>query len=106
MNYWLEALDSSLDEHCPSVELTPALREAIANDLRIAHEMYGEATGTLCIPNPLKADLEATTRALKAEREKVHCRECNGRGRIIENGPYHSSNSQCDKCHGEGKHAP
>lgn len=106
MNYWLEALDNSLDEHCPSVDLTPALREAIANDLRIAHEMYAEVTGQICIPNPLKSDLEATKRALKAEREKVHCRECNGHGTITTPGPYHSSTSQCWKCHGEGKHAP
>ena len=48
-------------------------------------------------------DLE---RQLRAEREKVHCRACNGRGRIIDDVGYRSSNSQCFKCNGEGKHKP
>jgi hypothetical protein len=56
--------------------------------------------------NPMVGENARLERALKVERDKVGCLVCFGRGRIKTQGPYHSSNSQCWKCHGEGKHAP
>lgn len=59
-----------------------------------------------CIPNPLVEENEKLSRAIKLEREKVTCRECNGRGVIVENFCNRSSSSRCDKCNGEGRHWP
>lgn len=43
MNYWREALESSLDEHCPDVRLTVAQAEAVAKDLENAHQGHSMA---------------------------------------------------------------
>lgn len=56
--------------------------------------------------SPIIGELADAKRALRAEQEKVICRVCNGHGRITSQGPYHSSNSQCHKCNGDGKHKP
>lgn len=50
-----------------------------------------------------EAELE---RQLKIERSKIVCRTCFGNGRIVTHGPYHSADSGCWKCHGEGKVIP
>ena len=103
-NYWLEALDSSLDEHAPDTVLSNEQLEAIAKDMALAQENYGMAFHPP--ENPMIEELKRTRATLKEERDKVGCQKCMGRGRLTFQGPYHSSNSQCDRCHGEGKHAP
>ena len=69
------------------------------------HENYGMMHGHDCIPDPVEAELKETKRQLGIEVAKVHCEECNGQGRIISHGPCHSSNSECSKCRGEGRHS-
>jgi hypothetical protein len=101
-NYWEECLAESLDEH--GVTATKEQLALIAKDVAGAHECYGMSFHQP--ENPLVRELDVTRAALKREQEKVGCKVCKGSGRIISHGPYHSSNSQCDKCHGEGKHQP
>ena len=104
MDYWEEAVACSLDEH--GIQATDEQIKAIAADMAINHEMYGTAHGYDAIPNPLQSERDDLARKLEAEREKVHCKTCGGRGRIITTGPYHSSDSECWKCRGDGRHAP
>jgi hypothetical protein len=101
-DYWKECLASSFDEH--GVTVTKEQLAAIAGDVAMGNECYGMAFHTP--ENPLSCELRDAKAALKKEIEKVICRTCNGRGRITTQGPCHSSNSQCWKCCGEGKHAP
>lgn len=102
MNYWEEAFCAALEEaniQLPSQELIERASKVIEG----AHENYGMAHGYDCIPNPLIIENEKLTKELKVEREKVHCRECEGSGWTTTLGPYHSSTSRCYKCNGEGK---
>jgi DnaJ-class molecular chaperone len=103
-DYWQECVAQSLDEH--GVTATDEQINAIASDIEGAHENYGMAFYQPSGPSQSERDLKEAQRKLRAEQEKVTCRECKGRGRIILNGPYHSSNSECHKCRGEGRHAP
>lgn len=75
MNYWLEALEYSLDENGAFNALTPEQREAIAKDLERAHEMHGEATGSINIPNPLSFDLKEKERQREREKAEAERRE-------------------------------
>lgn len=97
--YWEECIASSLDEH--GITVTSEQITAIAADIAGAHECYGMAFYTP--ENPALSELREAKAELQKEREKVVCRPCGGRGRIITPGPYHSSDSQCCKCNGEGK---
>ncbi len=107
MRYWLEALESSLDEHCigGAFVLTKDQREAVAKDLEFAAQMESEAAGRINIPDPRLREIDTLEKALKTERDKVHCKECGGTGTITSYGPCHSATSQCWKCRGEGRHA-
>jgi hypothetical protein len=73
-----------------------------------AAEVHGEYTGAYLIPDPMREENAKLLTLLNKERSKVFCRECQGTGRLIENfGPVgRSSNSECWKCHGEGKLDP
>lgn len=73
-----------------------------------AAEMHGEYTGAYLIPDPMREENAKLLTLLNKEIAKVFCRECQGTGRITENfGPAgRSSNSQCWKCHGEGRLDP
>ena len=104
VEYWEECLASAFDEH--GVSATPEQIKAIAEDVKVSHENYGMAFYSPPAGEHLRRELDEANRKLRAEREKVRCRECNGRGRIITPGPYHSSDMGCWKCHGEGRHAP
>jgi len=101
-DYWEECLAQSIEEH--GVTVTREQLTAIVRDVEGAHDCYGMA---FHVPeNPLIGELQRARAELKTEREKVFCRTCDGRGRLISAGPYHSSDTQCWKCGGEGKHAP
>ena len=104
LNYWIECVAVSLEEN--GVSATKEQIEAIARDVRCSHEMYGEAFGYTAIPNPLEGETKRLARELRAEKEKVICGECKGAGSLISYGPYHSFESSCWKCNGEGRHAP
>ena len=102
LDYWRECLESSFDEH--GVELPREVILEIAKDVAGAHENYGMAFAP--VENPLRYEVSRLARELSAERGKVLCKPCNGTGRIVTHGPYHSSNSECSKCRGDGRHAP
>lgn len=104
MNYWEECIRESFDE--AGIVATEKQVQSVAGDVEGAHENYSLATGEECIPNPLQTELDKTKRDLEIERSKETCKECGGEGRITTPGPYHSSNSECWKCRGEGKTKP
>lgn len=100
--YWEECLAQSFEEH--GVSITPEQLAAVTRDVEGGHECYGQAFHTP--EHPAVEELSRVRAELKAERELVHCETCNGRGRITTQGPYHSSNSECWRCRGNGKHKP
>jgi hypothetical protein len=101
-DYWAESLASSFEEH--GITATTAQIEAIARDLEISRDNMGMA---FHVPeNPLIGELARTQAALKLEKSLVHCKRCNGAGRLVSHFGTFQSDSQCWKCHGEGKHKP
>jgi len=98
--YWNESVSEALDEYEIHKD-----RNVFFEDIRHIAEMESEACGYLGIPNPLVEENEKLQHELNRERKKVHCKACNGKGRIIEHGPVHSYNSECWKCNGEGRHS-
>lgn len=102
IKYWEECLSSSFEEH--GVMVTPEQLTAIAEDVKNGNENYGQAFYQP--ENPMIEENKKLAKALAVEKGKIGCLECRGSGRIIENFANRSSNSQCYKCHGEGKHLP
>ena len=98
--YWSECISEALEE--AGIVATVEQKNAVAEFVEGAHENYGMAHGHDAIPNPLKADNDRLAKELKREKDKVVCKECWGVGRITDQGPAHSSNSECWKCRGEG----
>lgn len=99
--YWQECIADAL--HDSSISATSEQIANIADWVQGAHENYGMAFYSPPAGEHLSSEIKKLERELKQERSKVHCRECDGRGRITTQGPYHSSNSQCWKCNGEGR---
>ena len=102
--YWIEAVSSALDEH--GIEASDKAIVGMAKDIEISHENYGMAFPAPSGPSQLQRDIDDANRMLDEERRKVHCRSCGGAGRIITQGPYHGTDSECWKCRGEGRHLP
>jgi hypothetical protein len=102
MDYWKECIEEALEDS--KLNASEDQIQNITNWVESAHDNYSMATGSDCIPDPVNLENEALRKELKAEREKVICRECNGNGRITEQGPVHSYNSECSNCRGEGRH--
>jgi hypothetical protein len=99
-NYWHECVAIACDE--AGVVATDDQIARIAADVQSSHENYGMA---FYQPrdNPLSRELADTKRLLEIERGKTVCRNCNGTGRIQSYGGTFMSDSQCDRCRGEGK---
>ncbi len=104
MQYWDECISSALDD--AGITATDEQIKQIAGAVAVSHEQYGMAHGYDCIPNPDRQEIDRLKRDIQRERNKVICKTCGGRGRIISFGPIHSCDSQCDKCRGEGRHDP
>jgi hypothetical protein len=102
--YWEECLASSFEEN--DIIATPEQIAAIARDIELGHDVYGQYHGHDCIPNPVQVERDELAKKLEREKLLVLCGECNGRGRIWTQGPHHGSDSECWKCHGEGKIDP
>lgn len=102
--YWKECISIALDE--AGVSATAEQIELIADAVDGAHENYGMAHGHECIPDPREAEMKKIQQALDDERRKVFCKDCKGRGYIIDNYGTRSSESECWKCRGAGKHLP
>lgn len=104
MDYWKECVEAAFEDE--GITATETQKENIAGAIEVAHENYGMCFGHDCIPNHQEVELEKAKKELEFERGKITCGECGGSGRIIANGPYHGSNSECFKCRGEGKYNP
>ena len=103
MNYWLECISDA----CASAGVSASSSQVrqIAENVKISHDNYGMAFPTPS-GNPMESEVKRLRRILAEEKEKVVCTDCGGRGRIISQGPSHSSDSECWRCHGEGKRKP
>lgn len=105
LEYWVEFLTDSLDEH--GIVATDEQIKRLAADALVISENQSMVFG----PPPSgksqdRVDLEAAQKALAEEREKVTCRLCRGTGRERIDGPSHYSVTDCWKCRGEGRHSP
>lgn len=100
--YWQECLAQSFEEH--GVTATTEQLAAIAKDVEGSHQNYGMAFYEP--ENPMIDELKQAKAALRKERDKVFCRPCAGSGRLRYNAGPWGIDTQCNKCHGEGKHAP
>lgn len=102
VDYYAEGLAEFLDE--AGVVATPEQIRQIAEGVAGAVENVGQAFYQPENPAPRReAELQ---RELAKERSKVVCPQCKGGGRLYFQGPYHSSDTGCWKCHGEGKVIP
>lgn len=104
--YWRITSEDALCE--AGLEATEEQTATVGLWFQRAAEMHGEYTGQHLIPDPMREENAKLLNLLNKERSKVFCRECQGTGRLIETfGPVgRSSNSECWKCHGEGKILP
>lgn len=99
--YWEETVAIALSEE--GISATKEQIENIAASVRVSHENYGMARGNDCIPNPLSHENQELRRELEAERKKVTCYVCDGKGHLTTYGWVRSSSSICYKCRGEGR---
>lgn len=104
IDYWRECVAIAAEE-CGAT-LTKEQIDCIAGSVQGGHENYGMAFYQPSSSDFYQPKIDNLERELKLERSKVNCKECGGRGRIYTQGPYHGSDSQCWKCHGEGKYVP
>ena len=100
MDYWEECISEACDD--AGLKATDEQISIIASWVEGAHENYGMAHGYDAIPNHLQLENEKLEKELKREKDKIPCPECGTRGRIVMQGPYHSSDSECYKCRGNG----
>lgn len=75
-----------------------AVKDIIAA-LDMCNEYASYSTGG---HNPQAEEISKLKKELVREQEKTICSECRGSGRIVEQGPYHGSDSGCWKCSGTG----
>lgn len=102
-DYWKTCIEEAVSEL--GITVTDEQLKDLSEWVEGAHDNYGMAHGHDCIPNPLASENRRLAKALEIEREKIHCEGCNGTGRIYSQGPHHGSDTQCWKCHGEGRHS-
>ena len=106
--YWIECVALGAEE-CGAL-LTPEQIECIADSVMGGVENYGMASGNDVATANLHAvkerEKDDLRKQVQRERAKVPCKICDGTGQIITQGPYHSSQSRCFKCEGEGRHDP
>jgi hypothetical protein len=94
--YWQECVATAAEE-C-GASLTKEQAEYIGGACEGAHENYGMAFHSPPAGEHMRNEILELKRELSAERAKVICVPCNGKGS--------SRNGRCWKCNGEGRHAP
>lgn len=111
--YWREAVMEAfegIDRFDLVNDLTKEQLDDIGEALATSAEHQSMAFGWDVASANRHADIQRTEdnlrKEIRRERNKITCRSCNGTGSITSHGPYHSSTSQCFKCHGEGRHDP
>ena len=105
--FWAEVLGEAFDEAglaLPSDEQMAAIAKTV--DLMAANMDIAFPSGPPDGSAGRDREVEGLKAALAAEREKVTCKECRGRGSIVEYGMSHNAVFQCHRCGGEGRHAP
>jgi RecJ-like exonuclease len=106
--YWEIFVDEALPEM--GITLTKEQRlellEGIIGHASMEHEATGVAVADRNLSGAREAELNKANRDLLFEREKIMCRNCDGRGRITTYGGTFQSRSQCWECKGEGKVHP
>ncbi len=104
-DYWTEHAEIALDE--AGLTATPKQIDTIAGVIESAHEFYGQSMGHDVASKNFQSAKDGEIRDLKkeldAERAKVVCSECWGKGWTTSHGPAHSSTSQCFRCKGDGR---
>ena len=100
-DYWDDVIIDAFSE--ADIVATKEQIEQVSKSVRISHECYGMTHGHDCIPNPFELKNKKLKQQLEIESNKRFCTECRGSGRLIEQGPYHSSNRPCWYCNGVGK---
>lgn len=107
-DYWREAVEIALND--TGVVATDKQVDDIAGSIEISHENYGMAHGhDVASANYSAArqrEIDEAWRAVERERNKVHCRVCDGTGWITTSYGTMSATSQCWKCRGDGRHDP
>lgn len=99
--YWIDCIEAAFEE--ANITATKEQILQVAGDVETSHELYGQAHGYDCIPNPIQLENERLKRELDKEQRKRICKECKGKGYIVVDYGIRSSSSRCSKCNGEGK---
>lgn len=108
LEYWTECVACAADE-C-GLSLTDEQLKCLADGVNGGHENYSMAFGH----DVANANWSATKqreitdlkKQVQREKDKVHCKTCNGKGRIYTYGGTMMSSMECWECHGEGRHDP
>ncbi len=100
-DYWTECVEIAFCD--AGIAATPEQIEIVAGAVEGGHENYGMAFYQPPSGEHTESEVARLKRELSEERRKVVCGECKGVGRVTEQGPYHSYNSECSKCRGEGR---
>lgn len=103
--YWRDAVIAVLEEIGASIPDAEKL-DAAAEVLESYRDNYGMAHGHDCIPDPRDMEIKTLRKSLDTERGKITCSECKGTGWLFRGDSVRSSESQCWKCRGEGRHLP
>ena len=86
------------------IEVTDVQFKEMAEDIQTHFDMINEMESYQNSgPSPAQEENKQLRKELEKEKNKRRCPECQGTGRNIVNGPYHSSESSCFKCNGSGK---
>jgi len=103
--YWIEAVESSLDEH--GLIATTEQVEKIADDMRINAEhqsmVFGSDVASENLSQSWKNEIDGLKKALRDEQEKVVCPICLGKGRVKHSCGTFFSESECFRCKGKGR---
>lgn len=100
-DYWKESVEIAFNDY--GIVATKEQIEGVARDMEGSHENIGQAFYQPPAGEHLREEINNLKRELEKERRKEVCPECKGKGRITTYGPYHSGNSECMKCRGNGK---
>lgn len=97
-DYWQEAVASSLEAH--GISFNAQQLTSIAGDMVTSHEQY-----SMAFPVPEHPSVQEAA-VLRARLDRAStaraCTLCNGTGRSVLHGPYHSSETDCWNCKGSG----
>lgn len=77
MNYWEEVISEGACE--ANLVITESQIKMIASHAESAHENYGLATGSECIPNPMESEIEQLKKSHAKDKAEWESRDLNYR---------------------------